>query len=154
MGRDRVVLRNREQAITLIATGFGFCGLLLGWMAFSSERSLREKLLFCVAVVIPYTGFVVLRLARAAVHADDSGITIVNPFKTRQVAWNAIDRFVVDRHGIYPRIGLVELKDGSRIHLWALQGPNPLGRPRNRIAERLIDTLNELLRDSRNSEPA
>ena len=150
MASDRAVFRNREQAITLAITGLVFFLLLLSWMALSSQRSLGEKLIFFAAVVIPYTGFVVVRLARTAVRANEGGITIINPLKTRHVSWNSIERFIVDRYGLYPKIGIVELKDGSRIHLWALQGPNPLGRPRNRIAENLVEALNELLRNSRN----
>jgi len=42
-------------------------------------------------------------------------------------------------------MGHVELKDGTSMHIFGIEAPNALTRPRNQSAQRLIAELNEIL---------
>jgi hypothetical protein len=87
----------------------------------------------------------VWRLALAGVYVRAEGVRLVNPWQTRSIPWNDVRAFTLERWGLFPAIGVVELTDGSRIPIFGIEAPNPLTRPRNRDAQKLIDELNHLL---------
>ncbi len=43
------------------------------------------------------------------------------------------------------KVAFADLRDGSRVHIWGVQGPNPFFRPRNRDAERTVEAMNKWL---------
>lgn len=98
-----------------------------------------------VAIFVLF-GALCLYLATRSVYVDSEGISVANPFRTRRLRWSDVAGLSVDRYRFYPKIGVIDLKDGTRIHMWALQGPNPVGQPKDRTAELLVDELNEWLR--------
>lgn len=86
------------------------------------------------------------RVTRAGVRTDEHGILVVNPIRTQQFPWAAVERFSVGTHGMSARKGIVHLCDGSTVGMWAVQGPGtPEGRPEDRTAEGEIEQLNALL---------
>ena len=143
------VFRNREQSTGYVVIGVGFFVVMLFWMALAKDLSVSGRL-FGLGVGF-IGGAFCFWLARSAVYTDSRGVEIVNPFRTMIVSWDDVLCFSVGRFGLYPKIGIVELKNGVRRHMSALQGPNPLGRPRNRTAETLVASLNDLLTEARSS---
>jgi hypothetical protein len=88
------------------------------------------------------------RGARSEVVANDDGVVIVNPLRRHVVPWSAVSAFRLGRWGLLPRQGMVELRDGSHIAMWAISARNPnvyAGDPR---AERMVSELAERLRRS------
>ena len=136
--------------MALITAAF-VLGMII-WMALDTGGDTAARL-FGIGFALIY-GYIGFRAARSRVYAESRGVRIVNAFRTIDLSWGEIARFRVDRYGPYPKIGVAELKTGRRVHMAALQGPNPLGRPRNRTAENLVASLNGLLQDPRrNMEP-
>jgi Bacterial PH domain len=85
------------------------------------------------------------RGANAAVYAEQHGVRVVNPLRTELVNWSEIERFTLGRYGPWPHVGLIELRNGSRRHIFGIQAPNPLTRPKNRGAQILVEQLNQEL---------
>jgi hypothetical protein len=88
--------------------------------------------------------FIVFRWARAGVFVVQDGVRILNPLKTIAVAWQDIRCFRVGAHGIWSKIGIVELSDGREIVLLGICAPNSLTRPTNKIAESLVSDLEKV----------
>jgi hypothetical protein len=104
-----------------------------------------------LVMCLPFIAFC-LRMAITKVHVETDGVRIVNMTRTVFVRWEEIGKFSVGRHGLLPKVGIAELRDGRQIGMWAIQGPNPVTRPNNRNAEHLIDGLNAEL--ARHTSPA
>lgn len=94
--------------------------------------------------------------SRACVRIGERGIVVVNPLRRRSLAWSEIERFTLGRHDIATRQGIVRLCDGSRVAVWAIQGPASLEQKQGAYgsAEREIDALNELLDAARRAPDA
>lgn len=90
-----------------------------------------------------------MRLARACARVESRGVLVVNLRQSTFVPWEDIVSFSIGPLGLLPKIGIVELRDGRRIPIVGIQGPNPMMRPNNKSAERLIDLLNDELRRHR-----
>ena len=105
------------------------------------------------AVIVALAVFMFLRLGRAGVFANDAGIKVVNPLKTDRVPWEHLVRFTLKAHKGFPAVGFAELIDGRRIMIWGIQARSPSPGAR-RIPEKLIDELNERLREQRTRAPA
>jgi hypothetical protein len=88
--------------------------------------------------------FMLLRLARAGAYVFRSGIRIKNPFASDFVPWELIQRFELRPWGPFPRMGHAVLGDGTMTHIWGIQSPNPMFRPKNRATDELIAKLNRL----------
>jgi hypothetical protein len=146
---ERHVFRNREQATLLLIMSVGFVGGMLTWLSLARNAPLSARVFGGVSA-LGYGAFV-FKAARSAVFADSAGIRVVNPIRTRFFPWDEVLHFTVDHFGLNPKIGLVVLRDGSRFPMFALAGPNPLGRPRNRTAETLVEGLNDLLTEYRSA---
>ncbi|MGH2716911.1 MAG: PH domain-containing protein [Thermoleophilaceae bacterium] len=86
-----------------------------------------------------------LRTARARIRIEDGGVRITNVLRTVVVPWEAVDRFSIGPRGLLPRVGIAELRNGRRITIWGIQGPNPLTRPKPGEAEEIIEELNRAL---------
>jgi hypothetical protein len=92
-------------------------------------------------IVIPPVAW----LARAGitgVHIEADAVRIVNITRTLRIPWRDLEGFSIGQRGILPRVGIAHLRDGRQITIWSIQGPNPLTRPKNRDAERMMDDLN------------
>ncbi len=147
---ERHVFHNREHTAGLAIITAAVVVTILIWMAVDTRAETPARL-FGVGLALIY-GFLGYRAARSRVYADASGVRIVNAFRTIEAPWVDIARFSVGRYGPYPKIGIAELKTGRRFHMSALQGPNPLGRPKNRTAETLVESLTTLLLRHRATE--
>jgi hypothetical protein len=142
-------LRSREQSIVLLIVG---SLLTVGGSAqallVDSLSPLQRGLFVTMAVL--FGGYGVFRLARCGAYVMDKGVRVVNPLRTHFVPWEAISCFSIRRVGFYPGMGVIERKDASIVPIWGIQVPNPMTRPKNRAAQRLIEELNGVIpgRDS------
>ena len=87
-----------------------------------------------------------MRLRWAGVSIVDGTVHIVNVTRTWDVPITDVDRFTVGPGRFFPRIGKLRLRDGSAIHIWAIQSSaNPHVRPSDRGAHEVVDVLNAAL---------
>lgn len=146
------VFRSREQSVVLVILGalvlLAVPTKVLGTL--SNGLSTAQRIGFSLAAVA-IGSFLIFRLARCGAYATDAGIRVVNPFRTRFVPWTDIRGFSVRRAGYFPGVGNVDLNDGTSVRIWGIQIPNPLTRPNNASAQRLIASLNRLLAERRRS---
>jgi hypothetical protein len=56
-----------------------------------------------------------------------------------------ISRFSLRPWGPFPLVGYAELRDGRSVHMLGVAAPNPITRPNNQTAQRMIAQLNEPL---------
>ena len=59
--------------------------------------------------------FLLLRLARSGVFVHRDGLRVLNPISSRFIPWGDVRTFRLDVWGVFPRMGFVELTDGSHI---------------------------------------
>ena len=111
---------------------------------FSPDTAAPVRILV-TAMGIGAGAFEILRVSRAGVIVDSKGLIVRNAFRTRRLPWTNIRDFSVGRHGFHSRVGIATLKNGERVKLWAVQGPNPLVRPKNTHAEDIVRELNHIL---------
>ncbi len=88
----------------------------------------------------PFALFAVTGVAR--IWIEDHGVRIVNVGRTFAIAWEDIERFTLGRHGLISGVGIAELRDGRRVAMWGIQGPNAQTRRDDVGARRLIGALN------------
>jgi hypothetical protein len=140
--------RTWEQSIGVGILGvIGSTFVTLGGLAMSMAPTAVVGVLMTLVGVLGYLG--TWRAVRAGVRADEHGVVIMNPLRSTTVPWAEVERFSVGAHGLWPRVGIVHLRDGSTVAIWGIQGPNPVVRPKNRSAERLIVSLNHRLEAAR-----
>lgn len=142
----RKVFSSKEQSVGIaVFGGLGSAVMVAEAIAIDSPNvSLPERVAW-IAVGFGAGAFFLLRAARAGVYVLPEGIRIVNPFRTKFVPWRQIARFSLRRWGPFPLMGHVDLADHSSEHIFGIEAPNPLTRPRNRSALKLIAELNEVL---------
>jgi hypothetical protein len=92
------------------------------------------------------------RWALAGLVASEDGVTVVNPISSRHLEWRDIDKFSVGSYAIYPYVVLVELKNRSSVHVWALQGLTWFTPGKKLLA--LVDELNSVLALRSESSPS
>lgn len=90
-----------------------------------------------------------LRAILARVVARNHDVVVRNVFRTHRFKWSEIDCFTIEPSGLFPLVGVLNLKSGEKRRASGLAAPNPLGRPNNRTAQKLIDELNVLLEYTR-----
>lgn len=146
-GRRLGTFRTREQAILIGITGVILI-IAVPVQSLSADaegnRLSPGEAIFFVGLGVPLGLFMVLRVARSGVVAFERGCRVVNPLRTRFIPWTEIAGFSLRPWGVFPLVGQVDLKDGSSVHVFGIEAPNPLTRPNNRSAHRLKDELNSL----------
>jgi hypothetical protein len=149
---DHTWYRSREQRVLVMVGGYFASAFVavMGLALIDVPGAAVGSLAMLVVAALGFFG--TYRCARAGARVDDRGVTIVNPTRAVEIGWPDIDRFSVGAYGPWPRIGVAHLRDGSRVVIWGIQGPNPTTRGKNRSAENLIGQLNELVA-SRRREP-
>jgi hypothetical protein len=148
------VFRTRSQnvvawaaAAVIVVAGFGEC------VAVSADGHAIPGVPLIIVVTLPFLA-VCVRGGMTGVWANARGVKIVNLRRTIDLDWDEVSRFSLGRVGLLPKAGIAEVRDGSRIGIWAIQGPNPATRPNHRSAELLIDALNDKLDAHRRARPA
>ena len=84
------------------------------------------------------------RALRAGVVIRLDKVVVRNLWRSREVAWDDIDRFAVAGNGPYT-IGYVHLREGTGIATWGIQGQARFFFKNSSWATGPIDTLNRLL---------
>lgn len=72
----------------------------------------------------------------------------MNPIHSNYLRWEEVVGFSLQRRGLFPGIGHVELNDGRVIPIYCISIPNPITRPNNRSAQLLVSELNGMLSDA------
>jgi hypothetical protein len=88
----------------------------------------------------PFALFAIAGVAR--VWMEDRGVRIVNAGRTFMLDWDEIERFSLGRHGLLRKVGIAELRNGRRVAIWGIQGPNAARRRDEVAATRLIAAMN------------
>lgn len=102
-----------------------------------------------LVVAVGMAWFGMFEAARVRVCVDSEGVEVFNPIRRIFIPWERIGGFSLRTRGlIFGPLGHVDLKDGSTVVMFAIAGQNPALRPSNRGAQRMIDELNQLLRDA------
>ncbi|MDA8068705.1 MAG: PH domain-containing protein [Actinomycetota bacterium] len=86
------------------------------------------------------------RAAFAVLLVDDHGVTARNPFRTVTVAWSEIATFDLGRYKVLGCVCLIQLRAGTVVPAFAIQGIT--GQPRRRtsaLARQAVDELNQRL---------
>ena len=145
--RARRVYRSTEQAILLwIITVVAVALISTAVLTAHDLAPIKQIAAWAFCAIVAWFG--VFRLAMSGVFLEEEEIRVVNPFRTRRFPRTEVEGFSLGRWGPFPKIGFACLRDGERVPLFAIEGPNPFTRPRNRSAERLIESLNEALREA------
>jgi len=98
--------------------------------------------MFLPAIAVSPILLLLWRGAIARASADEAGLRIVNLTRTHFIHWEDIKGFSVEPLHLLPKVGIVELRNGERVGIWSIQGSNPVIRPNNTSAEKLIEALN------------
>jgi hypothetical protein len=140
-------LRSREQAVVVASVSVMCVAIGIGAIAGLKDHAGHHPVSAIVfgAIAVAFGAFGLGREARAGVSTSRGGITVINPLRTRRLAWDKIERFSLGRSGFYARVGRAHLKDGRVVRLWAIQAPDPAVRPKYRKADEMIRELNTLL---------
>jgi len=143
----RRAYRTRSQAVIVGLTGL-FSAVVIPWQALT-EDELGRRISFPLnvafaAIAISFGAFCLLRVTRCGVYPKDGGLRVMNPFSSEWVSWTDVVGFSLRPWGPYPAIGHVDLRDGRSIHIWGIEAPNPLFRPKNRSAQLLLQELEQL----------
>jgi hypothetical protein len=93
--------------------------------------------------------FSILRFSRCGCRIEPAGLAVLNPFSERLYPWESIDHFSIGRHGLFPYICRIHLRDGSLQTVWGIQAPNLA--PQNRRTQGLVDQLEGALVQRRTS---
>jgi PH (Pleckstrin Homology) domain-containing protein len=109
--------------------GIGIWGALafalgVGMGVVATDRPWLVRVLAASAGVL--FGWLALRGARARVEPTDSGIKVVNVFRTRPLPWDEMEAVALERYGFFPAIAVFHLKDCGRVPAFAIEAPNPL----------------------------
>ena len=112
-----------------------------------SDRLLGIGILAALAAGMAAAGCGALR-SGVLVHRD--GITVRNGWRSRRVAWEAIERFSVEPLALSTS-GRVYLRNGEVLTTWGIQGPNRFMFPNSAEAIAPIAQLNALLQNHRAS---
>jgi Bacterial PH domain len=145
--------RSPVQMWVLLGAG-AFLAFVWGSQAFRSsvapDTGRKLAFLLLAAGTFGFTWWVALR---PVVVMGASGIVIRNLFSTRRLGWQEIARFRIGRWKLLSAVCVIELKDGTSTHAYAIQVPNvSRGRPVTRES-RIIDALNARLAKSDAESP-
>jgi Bacterial PH domain len=143
----RRVYRSSTSAISFLILATGPIVVLSLPALFSSALSVPWRAVF-VAVGFVLAAFGV-RAAMCAVQVDGQGVRVVNPLSVRKVAWSDIECFMLGRRGLFSRMCVIVLTDGSRLGVWAIIGSSPSVYKHDPEAEGMVDELNQRLKGAR-----
>jgi hypothetical protein len=144
VGDDSKLYRSRQQARAVRFVCLAGPMLLTGYAGLPVGSVGTRIAALVAAVMLPVAYW--FRLRHAGVTIADGRIHIVNVTRTVDVPIENVDRFIVGSGRFFPRIGKLRLRDGSAIHIWAIQSSaNPHFRPNDRGAHDVVDELNAVL---------
>ena len=144
MGDDSKLYRSRQQAKAVRFVCLVGPVILAAYAVLPIGSTLMRVSALFVAGALPI--LYRMRLRWAGVSIADGAVHIVNLTRTLDVPVEEVDRFTVGPGRFFPRIGKLRLRDGSAIHIWAIQSSaNQHIRPNDRGAHEVVDALNAAL---------
>lgn len=145
-------VRNREQAVGIAAIAVvSGAAIAISGVRFWLRSGDAFSGLLSIGLAAGLVWFLVARCALAGAQPTGEGLLVRNPLHSRLVPWSAIERVYVGSHGVWPRVAVIELEDGSQIHIWGLQGPLPFLRPNSQGKLRTqVHELNRIAFEARN----
>jgi hypothetical protein len=140
----RRVYRSKEQGVVIVIIALSASTAIVApW--FATPRHSWVGRAASIVFAGAFAFFSLFRCARAGVFIEEKGIRILNPLSSARLPWTEIERFSIEPYGVFPQMGQAELSKGETVHIWGIQAPNRLLRPRSRGAQDLIEALNEVL---------
>jgi hypothetical protein len=144
VGDDSKLYRSRQQTRAVRFVCLVGPVVLAAYAVLPIGSTATRVAALAAAVALPVSYW--FRLRRAGVSITDGRVHIVNVTRTVDVPIANVDRFTVGSGRFFPRIGKLRLRDGSAIHIWAIQSSaNPHFRPNDRGAHDVVDELNAVL---------
>jgi len=134
--------RSKEQVVVIVA--FAVAVLIVGIATAHQAASGAQEIVQILATVLVAAAAAVLPL-RSGLSISEGGVVIRNLFSTRVVPWSEIAGFRIGRYKLLGAVCLVDLKEGSSEHAWAIQIPNRASRSNETKEQRMIAQLNERL---------
>jgi len=143
---ETTLYRSRQQARAVrLACLVGGPVLLTGYAVAPIGSAAPRIAALVVAAGLPV--LYLMRLRWAGVSIAGGTVHIVNVTRSVDVSLSNVDRFTVGPGRFFPRIGKLVLRDGSAIHIWAIQSTlNQHVRASDRGAHDVVDELNAALR--------
>lgn len=128
--REGTLVQTRQQARAIVIMTVPLAGTFtlvgaLGATEHQTHHSVVDRIVgvaFCVLVVLGLAA-VGYRGARAGVVVYADRIVVRNFWRSREIAWDDIDRFAVGGLGLGTG-GYVCLRDGTSFLMWGIEGPN------------------------------
>ncbi len=102
-------------------------------------RSGRAGVILDLVALAPCL-FLLVRIPRHGVMADEHGVTVRNVWRTHVLAWSEIERFEAGSYPPWPRAGIAVLRDGTRVPIVGIQR-GILGK----LTENTVAALNQRL---------
>jgi PH (Pleckstrin Homology) domain-containing protein len=125
-------------AVAVLMTG-GLLGAIAPHHATTVRRVLTAAVPFAVSVLISRSH------VRAKLSAREDGLTVCNPFRTLEIAWNDVEAF-----DMVTAILRIRLNTGEIVRVWAVQ---PAGirhvMSRGSRADTILDELGSMLSAAR-----
>lgn len=114
----------RPLGVRIAVVGFGlmlFVVCAAAWFGFDDETRAKFNILQRITLVVLGAAFVTIgwALGRARVTARESGLVVVNGFRTRELAWEQV--LAVNLGGGAPW-ATIDLTDGTTMSAMAFQG--------------------------------
>jgi Bacterial PH domain len=134
------VLRSRSQLVG--GVGLGIVFLALGLIGASQATYTTGKIGEAVVAIV-VAGAMIALVLRAAVVVREDAVEIRNPFGTRRIPWSDVVRFRIGHYRLLSAVCIVDLRDGSTQHAFAIQLPRASRRTSQSKEMQMISFLNE-----------
>lgn len=83
-----------------------------------------------------------VRSALSGVFIEETGVRVLNPFRTYRLPWSTIERFSLGPGTRHPSIGKVELEGGRQVTAMGIRGNVGFLLNDTSAAQKMIDELN------------
>ena len=138
-------LRCRQWALSLGLMGAGIALMIFNLGVTPPELILPARIVF-VGAGVGLGWFLVGRLAFAGVRMRHDGLLVRGPFAERFLAWQEIESFSIGRYAVvFSKLGLAQLRDGSRVPLFGIQAIESAFNPGDQQAQEIVAQLNDAL---------
>jgi hypothetical protein len=130
---------------TLLAFGF-FLAFISGSQAFRSNVApdTTRKVVYILLALASF-GWMAWAALRPVLIADASGVMVRNLYGNQHLSWGEIAGFRIGRYKLLGAVCLIDLRDGSSRHAFAIQVPN-IARGHSETREsRMVADLNTRL---------
>ena len=147
---DAVLAVYKNEAAATVQAVFGLVGAaVVCWPTITAMQATPQRMSTATGILFLVVGVAVgafgVRGALSRVVVTHEGLLVVNPVRRHWSSRTDIEHFSLGRWGVLPRVGIVELRDGARVGMWALAARNPAVSPKDPEVDAMVDLLNRWL---------